>query len=36
MYTIEYTSHVSGGFGYHMDVFYETLEADSMIASLTC
>lgn len=24
MYTIDYTSHVSGGFGYRMDVFNKT------------
>lgn len=35
MYTIEYTSHVSGGFGYHMDVFYKTLEADSIFDVLS-
>lgn len=34
MYTIEYTSHVSGGFGYHMDVFDETLEVDSIFGVL--
>lgn len=35
MYTIEYTSHVSGGFGYHMDVFDKTLEADSIFDVLS-
>lgn len=33
MYTIEYTSHVSG-FGYHMAVFDETLEVDSIFGVL--
>lgn len=35
MYTIEYTSHVSGGFGYRMDVFDKTLEADSIFDVLS-
>lgn len=35
MYTIEYTSHVSGGFGYRMGVFYETLEVDSIFDVLS-
>lgn len=30
MYTIDYTSYVSGGFGYHMDVFDKIFEADSI------
>lgn len=34
MYTIEYTSYVSGGFGYHMDVFDKTLEVDSIFGVL--
>lgn len=34
MYTIEYTSHVSGGFGYRMDVFDRTLEVDSIFSVL--
>lgn len=35
MYTIEYTSHVSGGFGYRMGVFDETLEVDSIFDVLS-
>lgn len=35
MYTIKYTYHVSGGFGHHMDVFDETLEADSIFDVLS-
>ena len=35
MYTIEYTSHVSGGFGYRMDVFDKTLEVDTIFDVLS-
>lgn len=34
MYTIEYTRHVSGGFGYRMDAFDETVEVDSIFMVL--